>query len=77
MKLCRWMKAPLALFISLTFFSKEAYAYIDPGTGSYILQLLMAVVFGALFGIKLFWNKIKDFFKSIFSRGEGNERENE
>jgi putative flippase GtrA len=37
-------------------------AYIDPGTGSYILQLLIAAFVGISFTIKLFWKKIKKFF---------------
>ena len=40
-----------------------AYAYLDPASGSYILQILTAFFFAALFSVKLFWNKIKSFFK--------------
>ena len=47
-------------------FSQSAYAYIDPGYGSYIFQLAMGILFGALFAIKLFWNKIKGFLKNLF-----------
>lgn len=45
----------------------EAYAYIDPGTGSYILQILLAVVVGALFAIKQWWINIKGYFKKLFA----------
>ena len=51
-----------------------AYAYVDPGTGSYVLQLLLAAFFGLLFTIKVFWAKIKGSFKeireSLFKRGK-------
>jgi hypothetical protein len=40
-----------------------AYAYIDPGTGSYVMQVLLAAVLGASFVVKSYWNKIKTFFK--------------
>ncbi|MCF7811102.1 hypothetical protein K9N50_08970 [bacterium] len=40
----------------------NAYAYLDPGTGSYLLQILIAGLVGAAFSIKIFWQKIKDFF---------------
>ena len=63
-----------ALFHSV--FSPNAYAiqkvcaYLDPGTGSFILQLIAGIFFGGLFALKLYWNKIKAFFKNLFSGGE-------
>lgn len=44
------------------------YAYIDPGTGSYVIQVIIALLAGFLFSIKLFWKKIFNFFKKIFKR---------
>jgi len=41
-------------------------AYLDPGAGSYILQLIIASLLGGLFAAKLFWKKIKKFFLNIF-----------
>lgn len=38
-----------------------AYAYLDPGTGSYILQIIVAVFFGGLYAIKVWWRYIKAF----------------
>ena len=43
---------------------------IDPGTGSFILQLLVAGLFGGLLAIKLFWNNIKSFFRRIVHKAE-------
>lgn len=42
---------------------KNCYAYIDPGTGSYILQVIAGVFLGGLFFIKITWTKIARFFK--------------
>jgi hypothetical protein len=39
-----------------------AYAYLDPGTGSMLLQLLLGGVAGALVIGKLYWARIKSFF---------------
>jgi hypothetical protein len=64
----------LALFFFL--FPAEAHAYLDPGTGSYILQLALAALVGALFAVRLFWGRIKAFFKKLFSKqteAEGDE----
>lgn len=38
-------------------------AYLDPGSGSYLLQLLLAGLLGAGFAVRMFWGRIKDFFK--------------
>ncbi len=65
----------LALFCLI--FTKKAYAYIDPGTGSYILQIIMAALLGGLFTVKLYWKKIRIFFKNLFSRREKREKHKE
>lgn len=39
-----------------------AYAYLDPGTGSMLLQLLLGSAAGALVIGKLYWTRIKSFF---------------
>ena len=44
-------------------------AYLDPGTGSIIIQVVIGVAVGGLFAVKIFWNRIKTFFKNLFSRG--------
>lgn len=48
--------------------AKPAYAYLDPGTGSYIFQVLIAFMLGGIFAIKLFWRQILLFFKNLFSK---------
>jgi len=45
-------------------------AYIDPGSGSYILQLLIAGALGGLYAIKVFWSQIKSFFSSLFRKAK-------
>lgn len=42
--------------------TSPAYAYIDPGTGSSIIQGLLAVVVAIPFVLKASWKKIKVFF---------------
>jgi hypothetical protein len=59
----------LTLFLSLVFTSR-ASAYLDPGTGSYMLQLLIAGIASGLVAIKVFWNNITVFFKKLFRRGK-------
>ena len=58
----------------LVFVPAPAGAYLDPGTGSYITQVLVASFLGALYALKLSWSRIKLFFTSKSSarsaRGE-------
>lgn len=46
--------------------SSPAYAYLDPGTGSMLLQLLLGGVAGLMAIGKLYWMEIKDFLSRIF-----------
>jgi predicted membrane protein len=64
----------ILVLLFFTFFTKKAYAYLDPGTGSYIFQMIIAFVIGGLFAIKLFWAKIALFFKNLFSKNQKNDR---
>jgi hypothetical protein len=43
-------------------FPRTAYCYLDPGTGSYVLQVIAAAFLGLLFSAKILWGKIKSFF---------------
>jgi hypothetical protein len=54
------------IFTIITFFglglANEAQAYIDPGTGSIIIQGLVAALVGGLVLIKTYWRKLRMFF---------------
>jgi len=58
------------LFIgsSLIILVNVAHAYLDPGTGSYILQLLIGGLLGGLFAIGIFWKRLWAAIKRLFSR---------
>ena len=49
-------------------FSGNVQAYLDPGTGSYMLQLLIAGLAGAAYAVKVFWKSITGFFSGIFKK---------
>jgi len=52
-----------AFFVAMLLFVSElrgsAHAYLDPGTGSMALQLMLGGIVGALAFIKLYWRKVK------------------
>jgi hypothetical protein len=45
-------------------------AYLDPGSGSFIIQLLIAGLVGAGFLIKVYWKKIKGLFNRSDTKKE-------
>ncbi|MCB0733142.1 MAG: hypothetical protein H6608_02660 [Flavobacteriales bacterium] len=45
----------------------DASAYLDPGSGSYILQMIIAGAVGGAYAIKLYWQRLVGFFKGSSS----------
>lgn len=56
-------KTARLLFVLCLATPATAYAYLDPGTGSILLQGLIAAVAAGLAIGKMYWAKIKTFFK--------------
>lgn len=54
-----------------------AYAYLDPGTGSIILQGLLAAIAGATAALGVYWQRIKCLFSSLFSSKKSKEQQPE
>ena len=52
------------VFLSVLTLDAPAYAYLDPGTGSILIQLLLGGFAGVLVVGKLYWHRIKAFFGS-------------
>jgi hypothetical protein len=48
-------------------FTKSAWAYLDPGTGSMMLQLLLGGIAGAMVVGKLYWHRFRQFVTSRFA----------
>ena len=56
--------------LSLLALPVDALAYLDPGTGSYVLQMIIAGLLGAAFAIKMSWVRIKRFITGLFTRND-------
>ena len=55
-------------FPSLFLVTEPALAYLDPGTGGMLIQIVLGGVAGLAVAGKLFWHQIKSFFR--FDKGD-------
>lgn len=46
----------------------DAHAYLDPGTGSFVFQAIVALLVGAAFTLKVYWQRLRDLFTRGTSR---------
>ena len=63
----------LLLTLPLLLLPSVAHAYLDPGTGSYVVQLLIGGLLGGLFALGVFWRRVVAFFKRLFRRGSSDD----
>jgi hypothetical protein len=64
----------LLLFIFLLIsYGSPAYAYLDPGTGSLLIQGLIGGIAAAMSFISIYWQKIKAFFSKEKTEIESND----
>ena len=58
----------LIILFLLGSLSSHAHAYLDPGTGSSILQIILAFIAGLGAFFSMYWNKLKFFLKKFFKK---------
>ncbi len=46
-------------FVLLLLMAESAFAYLDPGTGSMLLQVILGGIAAVGVALKLFWHKIR------------------
>jgi hypothetical protein len=56
----------LSILVVLTL--QPAYAYLDAGTGSMLIQALIASFLASLMALKLFWGRVVMTFKTVVLR---------
>ncbi len=64
----------LITIVICVFYTSSAYAYLDPGTFSLIINFFIALIAGVSTYSILFWNKIKSFFIKKKKNNENNEK---
>lgn len=69
-------KIPWLLAVLFLIFPKDSFAYLDPGSGSYLLQILLAGLLAASLTLKTFWRNLMGPVTRLFSkRSKENERD--
>jgi hypothetical protein len=66
-----WRLLAAGLLLGGGLLAGNAAAYIDPGTGSYVLQIAIAFLVGLAFSIKVFWKRIVAFLRRTFAAKKG------
>ena len=60
----------IAIFLIVT----NAYAYLDPGTGSFILQAIIGFLAAISAGFLYYWAKVKNFFIKLLKKKNNDEK---
>ena len=55
-------KIIITSLVFIIFINDKAFAYLDPGTGSIILQAVLGAIAAGASYCAIYWQKIKNFF---------------
>ena len=68
----KFIKNRLIFFFKIIFIffllQSKSNAYLDPGTGSFLLQLLVGLIASVGATLTFYWRKVKNFSKKIFKK---------
>ena len=53
-------------FVTLLLWANVVHAYLDMGSGSYMIQIFLAGLLGALFILKSYWKRAREALISFF-----------
>ena len=62
------MKNKIIILLSFFILTTKAHAYLDPGTGSIILQAIVGAFAAFFTSVYIFWSKVKSFYKKIYKK---------
>ena len=67
------VKAPVFPLMSIVLLllvisERPAEAYIDPGTASYVFQVIAGAILGGVFLLRTYWNRVVTTVRSLVSR---------
>ena len=56
------------VLLLLVISERPAHAYIDPGTASYVFQVIAGAVLGGVFLLRTYWTRVVTSVRSLVSR---------
>ena len=60
--------------LTLIIFPTKAFAYLDPGTGSIILQAILGFIAATIASISIYWAKFKSLISKLFDKKKENKK---
>lgn len=70
-----WLMRFVSGLILFSFLKRLTFSYLDPGTGSFVLQLVVAGLLSGVLGIKVFWSRIVGVFRPAAVEQDADENE--
>ena len=64
----------LLYLLTLIIFPTKAFAYLDPGTGSIILQAILGFIAATVASISIYWEKFKSLISKLFGKKKENKK---
>ena len=64
----------LLYILTLIIFPTKAFAYLDPGTGSIILQAILGFIAATIASISIYWTKFKSLISKLFDKKKENKK---
>ena len=69
MKISKYLPTIPTTFALFYFpFLEKADQYLDPGTGSIVIQVVIGIAVGGLAAVGLYWRRGRMYLKNLFSR---------
>ena len=69
----KYARVIFVIGVATLWFNSPAYAYINPGIGSILLQMLLGGLVGLAIVLKLYWAQVKKVFQNPFSKNRDQE----
>ncbi len=64
-----------ALVFLMLFFPLYIHAYLEPGTLTYVIQVVVALFVGVMVSLRFFGSKVKEFFRKLMSGKKSGNKE--
>ena len=67
----RFLLMTVVVLLLVAIAEGPAAAYIDPGSASYVFQLIAGTALGAIFALRMYWDRVKTFITTRLPGSRG------